>query len=646
MAKIIDYQGHTDQYCVFEDPRVSSTDFFLFDNQHDFSTLSPIYNKKYSVATSRANGIVSSNGMGVRYSTSFTNGAYQMSLMKPWTEFFQYTTITVSYNNQATRRFNISMDPNVPGKAGAFVLNNGNTDAIFHFTGPNGQSTSLTIHSYDIDASTPINDIPFRGGITSTSHANHMNPRAFAFALDYYQPTSKILYTHMYYQTSGQWYTYYLGVASVSWPKVTSATQTISFGSYVEISYMGFSDVDGLPLFFETTWNTGNSAYARVAKFTTSALNSKTTLIQTATPSSGAAWQTGGVDDQGLASDGTMVSNDGTGYRYGSSSQNTRDRAGKMFTDPRDLSGNTMLWYSNFVDDESNFHPILWTWDKSTDDFTYRTDVQMNPHAGASPGFTGKSSEIDAWNQTDLLTGHGAYMFNPGSNVDPMGSVLLHMFEFAGERYLTHIWQDEARAYTSTTFMRTMLTWKIDAVNPRIFTFHSRHILNVPFQEYIFLNDEESLIGLKDYYSFQILAFNSATGWEEANSLPYDIGSMGRDSTDRIWFIKSSTSLGSTSYPEVHLLTPTLPLTVTVTPAQTSYTYAGSQIASTVDVSAYNATGDRISTDVKLLIEGTGMTFTGGVTVVTVTTSAIAELPVDIFINSAGFSNITASVDV
>ena len=40
------------------------------------------------------------------------------------------------------------------------------------------------------------------------------------------------------------------------------------------------------------------------------------------------------------------------------------------------------------------------------------------------------------------------------------------------------------------------------------------------------------------------------------------------------------------------------------------------------------------------------MTFTGGTTITTVTTSAADPIDVDIFINSAGFSNITASVDI
>jgi len=649
MAKIIDYQGHSGQFCVFEDPRVSSNDFFLFDAQHDFSTLSPIYNKMYGTSAARSNGITGTNAMNQRSNTSLTNGRYQIgSLMKPWTEFKQYTSVSSNYLNQATRKFDISMDRNNPAKAGAFVINNGSNDAVFHSSGNNTTQAYFYIDSYKISSDQGFNDIPFQGGVTTnTITSSPFNSRAYSFILDYYQPTSRLIWSRMNYENNtSSWYRYGFGLIPVSWPTANTPQAGFILTAYSEFSYLGFSEVDGLPHWLMDDWSGSRSV--DIQKCTSSSLNTSTIVKTTGgITNSNLAFQTGGADLEGLASDGTMVG-DVNGRMYGSSTYQTRNRPTKYFTDPRDVSGNTVLWYTNYVDEESNFHPILWTWDKSDDTFKFQTDTQMNPHAGATVGFTGKSSEVDAWNQTNLFEGaYTTYMFSASTSEQSItGATLLHMFEFGGERYLTYIWVDEARAFTSSTLFRTMLTWKIDAADPRVFTFHSKHVLNVPFQEYIFLNDEESLMGLKDYYSFQIYAFNSATGWEQANSLPFDVGSMGRDSTDRIWFIKGSTSLGSTSYPEVHLLTPTLPLTVTVTPAQTSYTYAGSQIPSTVDVSAYNATGDRISTDVKLLIEGTGMTFTGGVTVLTVTTSAVAELAVDIFINSAGFSNITASVDV
>jgi len=118
---------------------------------------------------------------------------------------------------------------------------------------------------------------------------------------------------------------------------------------------------------------------------------------------------------------------------------------------------------------------------------------------------------------------------------------------------------------------------------------------------------------------------------------------MGRDSTDRIWANAVGTEY---SYGDLHILTPSLPIRVTINPASSSYNYTGTNINSTVDISAYNIEGSRIATTVDLSIEGSTMTFSGGATTTSITTSTSAETTVNIVITGAGVSDIVADVNI
>ena len=114
---------------------------------------------------------------------------------------------------------------------------------------------------------------------------------------------------------------------------------------------------------------------------------------------------------------------------------------------------------------------------------------------------------------------------------------------------------------------------------------------------------------------------------------------------DRIWYTKPSSVYGG-NYPELHLLTPTLPVSITVDPENANYTYSGSDINTFVNVSAVNASGTRIATSVKLVIEGSSMTFSDGTTQKTVTTLTTGDLQVNTIITGAGFTNIAASIEI
>jgi hypothetical protein len=109
------------------------------------------------------------------------------------------------------------------------------------------------------------------------------------------------------------------------------------------------------------------------------------------------------------------------------------------------------------------------------------------------------------------------------------------------------------------------------------------------------------------------------------------------DSSNRLWMIDEVNN--------VHLLSNFSPLTITVTPENTSYTYSGSTINSYVNVSAYDVDNTRIATNVKLVLEGSTY-FTDDSQVKEITTSASAETQVNIKITGTSYTRVLASVVV
>ena len=108
-------------------------------------------------------------------------------------------------------------------------------------------------------------------------------------------------------------------------------------------------------------------------------------------------------------------------------------------------------------------------------------------------------------------------------------------------------------------------------------------------RNWIWLNDSQTLMGVWFSTRFVVYAWNDTTGWTETTSINGVIYEVGRDSLDRIWYTKESTTAPTDQ--ELHLLTPTLPVSISVTPELTSYTYSGSDI---VTFSKFSKIGFRI----------------------------------------------------
>lgn len=140
----------------------------------------------------------------------------------------------------------------------------------------------------------------------------------------------------------------------------------------------------------------------------------------------------------------------------------------------------------------------------------------------------------------------------------------------------------------------------------------------------------------------------SSKEFQEGATLGGEIMCIGNDSSGNIYSIQMG---GGNRRYEIHTETPTLPNQIKVTPANERFNFAGSPIASTVDIEAFNYLGDRIAATVNLQIIGEGVVFTSGSATsagkaLTVTTSSSAAITENISVTQATFVKINASMSV
>ena len=293
----------------------------------------------------------------------------------------------------------------------------------------------------------------------------------------------------------------------------------------------------------------------------------------------------------------------------------------KYYTDPRD--SNKKVWYQPYFDTNSRFHPQLITWDTSSDTFARETDISTNVLSDVHVDYSAYNS----------LTGHYQYQ-----------AIYNEQFVSGGNRYLSLI---SMATYTksATESPQKIITYGINSSNPKTLTYHSTLDVGETILACVWLNDSRTMMGLLLQGSAKIYSWSNSGGWGLTTTIGDFCYGMGRDSLDRIWYVTKSTKY--TSYhADLHVLSPTLPVTITVTPELAQYNYAGSTINSHLNISALNASGNRIAATVKVAIEGASMKFSDDTVVKEITTSSSGETQQNIKVTGAGFVNITASVVV
>jgi hypothetical protein len=303
----------------------------------------------------------------------------------------------------------------------------------------------------------------------------------------------------------------------------------------------------------------------------------------------------------------------------------------KTFTDPN--SEVTKGWYTPYLDVNGRYQPFYYQWNTATDVFTRNSDLSVT--------YPGSTTQSTYWLPDTISAAGSATVYAAQRHW------YNETFVFGGTRFITLFQLHGSGAVLDgDARYRTFMTYSIDAVDPKILTYHSSVTIPTTPKNTIWLSDDRTLLGVFGINNFWIYKFNATTGWTLTTNLPYRFDAVGRDSLGRIWAVDG----GPLLHGRLHLLTAATPSTVTVSLAQNSYNYQGVAIDSTAIVNAYNPSGERIATTINLRIEGTSLRLinqaTQEVGELSVATSSSADTSVPIRIVGAGTSNIITSINI
>jgi hypothetical protein len=301
----------------------------------------------------------------------------------------------------------------------------------------------------------------------------------------------------------------------------------------------------------------------------------------------------------------------------------------------RRQSSTRRVLYSCHYDTTSNLAPIRYVWNPADGSVT-ATNCTMT-YQGANTYAT-----YSAMYTTEAQSTYNFHSWHQKG----------YQFTVDGVNYIT-FWLTDKYAHAgsgasrwSTAQKRTMMTYTIGAgTGDDVLTYHSSYtfptINDIP-REFMPINSAGTQMMVPVTLQMKFFSFNTSTGWAPTGTYPYEFRGVGLDQTNRIWGV--SREKGNAV---LHMITPTIPVTINVVMASSSFTFTGSNISTSCTVDAYGSDGLRLSTSVNLAIDGNTMIFTVNSTKnLTITTSASASTVVNLTITGGGVNNIIASVDI
>ena len=301
----------------------------------------------------------------------------------------------------------------------------------------------------------------------------------------------------------------------------------------------------------------------------------------------------------------------------------------------RRASSTRRVLYSCHYDTNSVLAPIRYVWNPA-DGTVVATNCTMT-YSGANT-----YSTYSARYTTDGSMGYNMVSWHQKG----------YQFTVDGVNYIT-FWLTDKFAHANsgptrwnTAAKRTMMTYTIGAgTGDDVLTYHSSYtfptINDIP-RDFMPINSQGTQMMVPVTLQMKFFSFNTSTGWAPTGTYPYEFRMVGLDQTNRIWGISREKGFGV-----LHMITPTIPVTINIVMASTNFTFTGSPISTSCTVDAYGSDGLRISTSVNLAIDGNTMLFTTNSTKnLTVTTSASASTVVNLTITGGGVNNIIASVDI
>ena len=309
------------------------------------------------------------------------------------------------------------------------------------------------------------------------------------------------------------------------------------------------------------------------------------------------------------------------------------------------------VFYSSHFDLNGYLAPVRFMWDSTN---------LLGTGASVPPPVTTSTCTM----VYGATVGVGSYTFyaakfantGVGTNNADSWAVQPQQFQPTGTStwYLTYWLIDKANTTAnaltrwSTARQRTMMTYVIGntATNfDNTLTFHSSYTFadayNMP-RDWLPITLDGTQVVAPTYQKTMFMQFSTTSGWYISSIYPYQFETCGLDAQGRLWGVGREVANYS-----LHLITPTLPTQVSVNMPSQSYTYTGTNIATTASLYAYNSAGNLITATVYLSINGNSMLFTdNGTTAQTYTTSALTGTNVNLTITGAGVSTVVVGAAI
>jgi hypothetical protein len=325
----------------------------------------------------------------------------------------------------------------------------------------------------------------------------------------------------------------------------------------------------------------------------------------------------------------TMLSN--------SASTSTRTNNRSFPSNIRRDSATRRVFYSAHFNNLDELAPVRYVWNPSTE----TTSVVATACTVTYPGSDTYSTYANKY------TLEGASTTTPVNSWHCKG----HQFTVSGTNYITFWLVDKTPSHTSwngqsrwsTALKRTMITYTIGAgTADDQLTYHSSYTFpnfsNIP-KDFMPINATGTVVATPVDDKVNFYNFDPVNGWQLSGDYQIGMLAMGLDRYSRLWGISNEIGVST-----AHLITPTLPVRITVNLPQTAFSYSGNNISTTANVNAFNYLGERLTANVALTIDGTTMKFTtNNSSLLNITTSNSGNTTVDLTITGGGINSIIAS---
>jgi hypothetical protein len=307
-------------------------------------------------------------------------------------------------------------------------------------------------------------------------------------------------------------------------------------------------------------------------------------------------------------------------------------------------SAASRVFYSSHFDAMGEFRPLRFQWDPTnTAGIVTATTCTMVYAVGTG------SNYVRPCSINSQATYNADNWHYKGWQFKPTGSTTTYLTFWPSDRStfstISATGPNATVSRWTNPIQRTMMTYSIntstDSYNTgsAILTYHSSYtfpaVVDIP-RDWMPIVQDGTQMAVPVTGKVNFFTFNPTLGWGLTNSYPFEMRMLGLDAQNRLW--GTSVEIGNIA---VHLLTPTVPYTVSVVMPNQTYTYTGTNILTTATLYAYDQGGNQVSVPANLSINGSSMVFTdNGLTTLTTTTNATTGTQLNLTITGGGVNNI------